>query len=408
MSGISFIALFLLRILDLAKVGSEQKIMILKISFIMVGITPFIYTLCKRLSWDTINIEWHDIVMYSAPMRALSAPLSGIPIHWSGYILSIYGLGVCVMLLRLFISYWNAQKQLAKSIPAIIHGQSVLLNDHIQSPFSFGLPSASIYFPSDYEKKWTRRQIQISLAHEKNHLKQNDSLWKCISLVMRALLFFVPWSYFIHQRFALEMEILCDARTRAETRASIKEYGSLLLAMTCVKSNNSIFTNMTDSNLKRRFLAMKSKTIKRPFLTLACCATLLLMGGSTIAMTSGLMEKKTTFDIQSKLYIDGELVSSPRVIAHANQKAVMVISDQVSVKDRQQSLSSHFLKLALTASNNSDKKDNIKINYDIQYQNGLEKMHAKSSIHLVENKESVIKIPNSERQYEMHMLAKIQ
>ncbi len=410
LAGLSFITVLVLHILDLANVASKQKITVLKINFVMIGISPFIFYFLKLFSWSRLEITLHSQFINQLPAHLMHIPFPESQVYWSFYIVNAYGLGVFAMLLRILLSYLSAKRQLSDSIPTIIQGQSVFINEHIKSPLSFGLPTAKIYFPSDFEARWTQREIQMSLSHEKNHVRQNDSLWKVVSLFAQAVLFFMPWSYYLHRRFELEIEILCDEKTCAETTAGIKEYGNLLLAMTYVQPQNLIFTNITDSTLKRRFLAMKSKTIKRPLLTSICGGILLLAGSAAIAMASGITEKKTVFDIVSKIYMDGELVSSPHIIAHSNQQASIFISDRMTTKDKQISMSGNSLKLQLIARNiaMSGENGDIKINYDIQIQNGKDKIRSKPEIIVTPNQEATIRISDAGHAYEMHVLAKRQ
>jgi hypothetical protein len=410
LSGLSLITVLVLHVLDLAHVDSKQKITILKINIIMLGLAPFIFTFLQLLSWRALEIISYDKFINQLPVPILLIPFTEQKIYWSFYIVIAYSLGVFMMILRILYSYLNAKKLLSDSIPAIIQGQSVFINEHIKSPFNFGLPTAKIYVPSNFESKWTSREIQMSLSHEKNHLKQNDSLWKFLSLVIQAILFFLPWSYLLHRRFELEIEIVCDEKTCSATTASIKEYGNLLLAMTCVQSKHFIFTNITDSTLKRRFLAMKSNKLKRPFLISICCAVLLLAGSATIAMTSGLAAKKSIFDIISKIYVDGELVSSPHIIARANQIALVVISDHIKTQDNKILTANNSLRLGLIATDvtTTGKNNEIKISYDIEYLNGENKMHSKPKIILTPNQEGAIRISDAGHVYEVRVLAKRQ
>ena len=71
---------------------------------------------------------------------------------------------------------------------------------------------------------------------------------------------------------------------------------------------------------------MKSKKIKRPFLTSLCCAMLLSTGSATIAMTSGVLEKNY-FKITTKIIVDGKLVSTPQILAKENQEASIIINN---------------------------------------------------------------------------------
>jgi hypothetical protein len=76
------------------------------------------------------------------------------------------------------------------------------------------------------------------------------------------------------------------------------------------------------------------------------------------------------------LFIDGQLVSSPVIINYANQKSSIQISDKGVA-----------LEIALIAKDAA--KDNIRVNYDIQYTNGDEKMHSKPEMVLVPNQEGL-------------------
>lgn len=152
---------------------------------------------------------------------------------------------------------------------------------------------------------------------------------------------------------------------------------------------------------------MKSNKINRPFLTSICCATLLLIGSATIAMTSGVSVKESAYKITSKIFVDGELVASPTIIAQANQKAAILLSDKMTNENDHISMSGHALKLEIIARDilMSGKHSEIKINYDIDYQNGMEKMHTKPQIIVTPNQESKIHISESGHILEMRVIA---
>jgi hypothetical protein len=152
---------------------------------------------------------------------------------------------------------------------------------------------------------------------------------------------------------------------------------------------------------------MKTKSIKRPYLLSLCCAALLGTGSTAIAVTSDIANK-TVFDILSKVYVDETLVSSPRVIAHANQKASIFISEKMSTTGKRISMSGNSLKLELVAKDVaiSGKDGGIKINYDIQIKNGKNKMHSKPEIILSSNQEGTVNFSDAAHDYEIHVLAK--
>jgi hypothetical protein len=329
-------------------------------------------------------------------------------IQWSLYIFVAYSIGFFMMLSRILFSYMSAKKQLAASVAAEIHGYNVFLNHRIQSPLSFGFPIAKIYLPADAETRWTPREIQLSLAHEKSHVNHHDSLWKLISLVVQAMLFFVPWSYMLHKKLELEMEIYCDEKTCAGTGASTQEYGSLLLAMTCIHPQNLIFTNITDSTLKRRIIAMKSIKIKRPLLISIFSAAIITAGSAAIAMASGITGEKTVFEISSKIYMDGELISSPHIKVQANHRAFIIMGDRTMVKDNQFSATGHVLRVEVIATNEtkSGPQDPISMRYDVRYHDGKEKIHFKPQMVVLPNQEGKVSFSSeSGHVYELRVIA---
>lgn len=406
-SGFNLIILSLLYVLDIAKATSNQKIIIIKSGLLMIGLAPMIFSILKIFSSTTIEIIMPLQIAGDPLVRLADNTLTVQGINWPAYLFVMYLAGVILMLLKIVLSYVSARKLLASSLPAVIHGQPVFLNENISSPLSFGLPTARIYFPMNAEKRWTYREIEMSLAHENIHLKNNDPLWKLASLIIRGILFFAPWAYSLHKRFELEIEISCDEGARAATNADLIEYSDLLLAMSCVETRYAAFTNITDSTLKRRFIAMKTKRQKKPILTSVLSAMLLLTGTVAIAMSSSINQGKSDFNILSTIYVDGKLVSTPRIVAHANQKASLLMADNITTKDNQTSMSGHSLKLELMARDitGSGKNDAININYDIQYQNDKEKMHSKQQLILNPDQEDAITISEAGHVYVIHVLA---
>lgn len=401
LSIISLINLALLRVLDFVNVVSKQKIIFSKLSLIMLALAPLIFNLLSLSSLKNLVMT----IPTQFPIKESTQILQLIPsesqISWSFYISIIYGVGFCIMLCRILFSYFSAKRQLLSSQQIVIDGCSVFLNENIKTPISFGLPKAKIYFPHIAESKWTSRELQISLVHEKIHVAQNDSLWKFLSLIVQALLFFLPWIYYLHKRFELEMEILCDIKTCNETNANVQEYGNLLLAMACKQPKNFIFNNISDSTLKRRFLAMKEKKRSAKFLVSTLSVGLFLISSTTIGIASGITENNNVFKITSKLIIDGKLVSSPVILSKTNQKALIVLTNTNNA-------GSQGLRMELIARNAPKfvSNDAIEINYDIQYKDGQEKLHSKPQVVVAPNQENKINLSSdSSHSYELRVTA---
>lgn len=409
--SLSIISLFVLGlhyILDGVSASTRQRLTLLKIGMLMIALGPICYGFMRYFSLQATHITLPARLGGEMSNNVAHVVSAASQIQWPFYVFAGYCIGFFVMLSRILFSYISAKKQLADSMPVEIYGYSVFLNSKIQSPLSFGLPVANIYLPADAESRWSPRELQLSLVHEKSHVNHYDSIWKLISFVVRAMLFFVPWSYTLHKKLELEMEIYCDERTCAETGANIKEYGSLLLAMICSQPNNLIFTNLTDSTLKRRLIAMKSKRIKRPYLISIFSVAIITASSAAIAMASGISDKNTVFDISTKIYIDGKLTSSPHLKVQAGQKAVIVMGDQTSVTNNHFSATGHVLRIEAIATNlaKSGSEDPINMSFDVQYQDGKEKIHFKPRTIVVPHQEGKVSFSSdSGHLYELRVTA---
>lgn len=405
LSGLSLLILVILSLLNFIHVTSKQKIIVIKVGLVIIGIAPFIFNLIKLFSISIFNIPLTAVLDNQFTNNSVYINSIKPQIDWLFFVFLAYCIGFLAMICRIIYSYLYTKKLLSKSIPMVIHGQTIFTNKYIQSPLSFGFPYAQIYFPSNAEAKLTKREMQISLAHEKIHLEHNDSLWKLLSLLIQALLFFVPWSYILHKKFDLEMEILCDEKSCVRTHASSNEYGKLLLAMVCQQPENLIITHLSNSDLKRRFIAMKSKAKPRPIFTLISTAILLLVGTTAIATASGVSLKRAAFNVSSQIYVDGELVSSPHIIAKENQLATMYISDQMSTTHGKIHMSGKSLKIDLLASNISNSNGKIKLIYEVFYKNGSENMHFKPQFIVLPKQNAAMRWKSdSGHAYELHVV----
>lgn len=145
---------------------------------------------------------------------------------------------------------------------------------------------------------------------------------------------------------------------------------------------------------------MKSKIQTAKLLTIMFSTFLLFACSNAIAMTSGIADKKTVFDMTFKIFIDGKLITSPRIVACANQLASIDSFNKSGAAD---------LKINLVARNAAmpGNQNAIGINFDVQYKDGEEKMHSKPTFFLWPNQEGNIKFSSKTGHvYEIDVVAK--
>lgn len=106
------------------------------------------------------------------------------------------------------------------------------------------------------------------------------------------------------------------------------------------------------------------------------------------------------FDIIAKIYLDHQLILSPKLIAYPGQRA----SVDISTKEN-----SEHLKVELIANDSPTEKmnDPIKIKFDVHYQKGVEDIKTKPTIIVLPNEVGIISFTtNSGHSYEMQVLVK--
>ena len=90
-----------------------------------------------------------------------------------------------LMLVYILISYLVLWNKVKVSIPI---GENTYICDEIRSPFILGIVRPHIYVPSSI----TREQMTYIMAHEKEHLRCFDYIWKPLGFVILALHWFNP------------------------------------------------------------------------------------------------------------------------------------------------------------------------------------------------------------------------
>ncbi|MCA9507706.1 MAG: M56 family metallopeptidase [Myxococcales bacterium] len=324
----SLCASILIIFLDLIAAKPSQKIFFLKLSLVIlfassIAVSSFSYFSIPKIVFEIASSEISDPVEQISTWQIKVAQFDLFMV-----IGIVYIFGAAFLLLRIFRSYLASLQMLRCSSRTLINGHVVLLNKNITSPLSFGFFRGKIFFPNDFGSRLNNREVEQALAHECAHVENYDPLWKLISLIVRSLLFFAPWAYFLHSKLMFEMEVRCDESARENTKSSVKEYGSFLLAMAQERSLSLVFSNFTGSVLKRRITAMKKSTTSRPVLTVLLCSILISLSGIATASVCREHSFKKQFKVESEVFFGNQLLSNPKLIAFEGEKAVIEITNK--------------------------------------------------------------------------------
>lgn len=149
-------------------------------------------------------------------MEPMQAVVIGATIVWA--------VGIFAMLVYLVVSYLKLRNQVKTSVRV---QEKVWINDDIRSPFILGIISPRIYLPSHIEKE----QMRYIVAHEKEHLRCLDYVWKPLGFVILSIHWFNPLVWLSYVLMCRDIELACDERVIRKMDASEKKnYLETLLA----------------------------------------------------------------------------------------------------------------------------------------------------------------------------------
>ncbi len=152
------------------------------------------------------------------------------PMQIVTYAASVFWLvGIVGMFLYMGISYLMLRWKVRVSMHL---QENVWICDAIDSPFIMGVIRPRIYLHSSIEEE----QIPYIVAHEKEHLKYRDYLWKPFGFVILAIHWFNPLVWLSYIYMCRDMEMACDERVirRMDTDEK-KMYSNVLLACSAKK-----------------------------------------------------------------------------------------------------------------------------------------------------------------------------
>ena len=146
-----------------------------------------------------------------------------------------------------------------------------------------------MWFPDYGEKELDKRAFQYMIKHELLHIKRNDILVKCLGLLVVAIHWFNPFSYFLYHELSSIGEMYCDNGVlEGQGEAERMEYGELLLQSAVRKAPDnrySLFVGMADKGhqraMKRRIIEMKIVRKNKIFFSIIMMVFICIAGGFT-------------------------------------------------------------------------------------------------------------------------------
>jgi beta-lactamase regulating signal transducer with metallopeptidase domain len=149
------------------------------------------------------------------------------PAPWPRLLLALYCLGAAVLLLRLVTGLVLSRRLIRESRPtgrSLLGGLPVHDSSELAVPAALGVLRSLVVLPRDW-REWNAPQLEAILAHEQSHVRRHDPAVQLLSAIHRALLWYSPLSWWMHNRIVRVAEEASDdaALAAIKDRASYAE-----------------------------------------------------------------------------------------------------------------------------------------------------------------------------------------
>lgn len=248
-----------------------------RIALLLILVSAFLIPLLEfdiAVSTDNQLISYIDVLDANDKVKQPSQPLSNLEIEstelnypapvydtersdrldysmsWSQLLLAIYGIGFFSFLI-LFVKSLSKVIHLKRQGRQATRGEYEFLICDIQQPFSF----FNLIFVN--EKHLERADIQVILKHESIHGKHFHSVDVIIFELVKALLWFNPFTYYLSKQSRLNNEFHTDQLvTKYE---GLEVYSNALLSLGKFNSQLTIVNSFALLSLKPRVMQLVKK-----------------------------------------------------------------------------------------------------------------------------------------------------
>jgi beta-lactamase regulating signal transducer with metallopeptidase domain len=101
------------------------------------------------------------------------------------------------------------------------------VSDSVQVPAAIGFLHPAVMVPRWFLEEISSAELQQVVLHELTHLRRRDDWTNLLQKIIKALLFFHPFIWWVEQRLSLEREMACDEAVLAQS-SSPQRYAQCL------------------------------------------------------------------------------------------------------------------------------------------------------------------------------------
>ncbi len=128
---------------------------------------------------------------------------------------AVWLVGVAGMLLYALVSYVMLWKKVRGATAGVqeaerfVSNENVFIVNSIDTPFILGIFRPQIYLPDSLPLEET----EYVLAHEQNHIRRGDHIWKLLGFLLLSGYWFQPLAWIAYALFSKDIEYACDEKT---------------------------------------------------------------------------------------------------------------------------------------------------------------------------------------------------
>jgi bla regulator protein BlaR1 len=180
--------------------------------------------------------------------------------------------------------FWRQQKRYIASLGRLRPDADGLLRSAAATgcPAVVGALRPRIVLPADFEQRYSARQGELVLAHERMHLAHQDARLNLLAVAMRCAHWFNPVLHVAARAYRQDQELACDAAVLARHPRSRRAYADAMLKTQLAALGLPVGCHWQSSqSLKERILMLKKPLPGRARLRLGVIAVagLLLSSG---------------------------------------------------------------------------------------------------------------------------------
>jgi beta-lactamase regulating signal transducer with metallopeptidase domain len=145
-------------------------------------------------------------------------------------LLAVYSLGAGFLLLRLVTGLLLSRRLIRRSRPTgrcLEGGLPIHDSSDLTVPAALGPFRPLVVLPQDW-REWDTAKLEAILAHEQSHVRRHDPAVQLLSAFHRALLWFSPLSWWMHNRIVRLAEEASDDAALAATKDRVSYAETLL------------------------------------------------------------------------------------------------------------------------------------------------------------------------------------